>query len=128
MRSKKQLAEIYFSHNPTERDIAQQKENGKTEKELGKLFRAQGYSHSDIKRLRKYLMALLNADGWDDICRQLVIMGIIKPGKRQQYIFDEKPTQALIDAVDDLECEPDSDDVEKKNKQWSADRKRLNYQ
>jgi hypothetical protein len=124
MRSKKELAEIYFSHRTLEWEIVQDKENGMTECELGKKYNQPGWGHSGIKRLRQKLMTLFNAKGWDDICLQLVAMEIIMPRVKNGFVFDQKPTQALIDAVEEAEIEEQEEKRIQADKEWNERNKR----
>jgi len=122
MITKKESLEIYFLLYPLHLQILQDKENGMTERKLGKKYAAQGADFHCIGKIRKSLIKAFESKSWKIVCREAVTLGLINQNPQLEFNFNPQPCDYLLDIVARYE-----DQVEKKNKEWAKERKLLRW-
>jgi len=115
--TKKEYVAGYFYYYPQHLQMAQLYENGKSEKEIST---DTGYSVNYIQDVRKKLAKLLEVQegGWINICRELLILELIKPGTRIKYSHVPIPCPLLIQTFEDLQGREAGKLIKKKDREW----------
>src|SRR5690242_10441316 len=115
--TRKELFTRYFYLEPVEREILQDKQRGRSERQLAKAYRPEGYSYSKIVRLRKKLLKLFGRKSWDEIIYDALEMELIKPLPRYGWKRITKPSDFLVSTIELMETPEAGKSFDKKNRE-----------
>jgi hypothetical protein len=115
--TKRERMEIYFFRYPNYLEMAQRWECSESEQDIAGRMKC---SLSCVQNARKELVKLLEVEPgcWDNICNDLLKLGLIEPCTRIKYSHKPEPGTILIQKIEELQGREEEKKIKKKDREW----------